>query len=200
VIKLRADAGDMQIRDYYHNNFRYDLLKFLPDSDVPYFGHTWQHDCGNLNRVASESRAAFLICLYFTVLVDQAMHAYFCQEYPKFEKLTRYPKFCHGLAQFHHNPREILLVPVKLDSVNQVNLESILKDGMELFVDEVTDFFQGYMPQVKADAFFKKLIHDPDVQIPLIFVLADQSRKEDIVFKTYKELQKAVKNAFPEVN
>ncbi len=60
-----------------------DLLKFLPDTDIPYFGHTWQYDCCNLNNVDSQSRAAFLICLYFTVLVDQAMHAHFIEDYAK---------------------------------------------------------------------------------------------------------------------
>ena len=153
-----------------------------------------------LEKLKSQSRAAFLICLYFTVLVDQAMHAHYSLDYPKFEELTRYPKFCYGLAQFHKNPREILYVPIKKGLANRENLESILKDGMELFVDEVTDFFQRYMPQIKADVFFKKLIYDPDVQIPLIFVLADESLKEDIVFKTYGELQKAVKNTFQDMN
>lgn len=186
----------MQIRDYYHKNYSHDLFRFLPDTSLPYFGHTWQHDCGNLKNVDSQSRAAFLICLYFTVLVDQAMHAHFIRDYPKFEGLTQYPKFCHGLAQFHQNPREILYVPVKNGLVNQEKLESLLRAGMELFVDEVTDFFQRYMPQIKTEVFFKKLIYDPDVQIPLIFVLADASLKDDIIFKTYKALKTEVQNRF----
>lgn len=190
----------MQIRDYYHSNYKDDLLKFLPNTRLLYFGHTWQYDCGNLNYVDSQSRAAFLICLYFTILVDQAMHAHFIKEYQKFKKLTQYPKFCHGLGQFQKNPKEILYVPVKEGLVNQEELESLLRAGMKLFVDEVIDFLYRYMLQIKADVFFKKLIYDPDVQIPLIFVLADESLKENIVFKTYEELQNAVKNAFPEMN
>jgi hypothetical protein len=186
----------MEMRNYYYNNYRDDLVKFLPDLSLPYFGHTWHYDCGNLNYVDSQSRAAFLICLYFTVLVDQAIHAHFIEDYVKFEKLTQYPKFCHGLAQFHHNPRELLYIPVKKALVNQEKLELLLKAGMELFVDEVTDFFQRYMPKIKADEFFKKLIYDPDVQIPLVFVLADENLKEDIVFKTYYELKKTIKNRF----
>ncbi len=184
----------MQIRDYYHNNYRDDLLKFMPQTGVPYFGHTWHQDCGNLCNVDPRFRAAFLICLYFTVLVDQAMHAHFNSDYPEFEKLTCYPKFCHGLAQFHHNPRELLYVPVKKGLVSQEKLESLLRSGMELFVDEVIDFFKRYMTQIKAEVFFKKLIYDPDVQIPLIFVIADENFKDDIVFKTYKALKTKVQN------
>jgi hypothetical protein len=172
------------------------LVKFLPDPSLPYFGHTWHYDCGNLNYVDSQSRAAFLICLYFTVLVDQAMHAHFSQEYPEFEKLTQHPKFCHGLAQFHKNPRAILYFPVKNGLANQEELESLLRPGMKLFVNEVIDFFQRYLPQIKADEFFKKLIYDPDVQIPLIFILADESLKEDVVYKAYEALIKVVKDRF----
>jgi len=188
----------MQIRNYYYKNFKDDLLGFLPDTRLPYFGHTWQHDCGNLNDVDSQSRAAFLICLYFTVLVDQTMHAHFIRDYPKFEKFTRYPKFCHGLAQFHKNPRDILYVPVKKGLVNRENIESLITHGMELFVDEVIEFLQDHMSHIKPEAFFEKLIYDPDVQIPLIFVLADNSLKEDIVFKAYEELKKAVKKHISE--
>jgi len=60
------------IRDYYNNQFRTDLAKFMPDARVPYFGHSWGSDCRNLDKIQIESRPAFLICLYFTVLVDQA--------------------------------------------------------------------------------------------------------------------------------
>ena len=50
------------------------------------------------------------------------------------------------------------------------------------------------MPQIKADVFFKKLIYDRDVQIPLIFVLADETLNKNIVFKTYKALKTEVQN------
>jgi hypothetical protein len=189
----------MNITDYYLNNFRDDLLKFMPSSRAPYFGHTWYNDCANLEEIGQNSRAQFLICLYFTVLVDQAMHSHYHQDYHRFEELTRYPKFCHGLGQFHKNPRDILSVPVENGLVSVKGLESLLKDGMKLFVDEVTDFFQRYMPHIKTEAFFKKLISDPDVKIPLIFVLADESLKEDIVFKTYEELRKAVNKRFSSI-
>ncbi len=83
-------------------------------SPVPYFGHGWPRNCREqLARLPSGNLARFLISLYFTVLVDQAMHAHFREQYPRFESLTRYPKFCHGLSQFQHNPRGILLGPVE---------------------------------------------------------------------------------------
>ena len=105
---------EMEIKDYYLNDFRSDLAHFMPDKRLPYFGHSWNYDCGNLKKVPSERRAVFLICLYFTVLMDQAMHSHYPSHYSRFEELTRYPKFCHGLGQFQKNPRAILSVPADI--------------------------------------------------------------------------------------
>lgn len=119
----------MTIRDYYCNNFRSELAAFMPDAQVPYFGHSWTYDCGNLDKIPSETRSAFLICLYFTVLVDQAMYTHFRTDYARFEELTRYPKFCHGLGQFQKNPRAILLTPLERGMVNKDKLVKELPAG-----------------------------------------------------------------------
>jgi len=180
------------IREYYIDKFREDLAVFMPDRQVPYFGHSWSYDCGNLNKIPVGSRPSFLICLYFTVLVDQAMHAHFRADYQQFEQLTRYPKFCHGLGQFQKNLREILSVPVEKGMVNQEEIEKILAEGMELFVKEVIDFFQKHMQNINPADFFEKLIYDSDVQIPLLIVMINPEMKEDIVVKTYEALRAAV--------
>ena len=164
----------------------------MPSRQVPYFGHNWSHDCGNLNKIPIASRPAFLICLYFTVLVDQAMHAHFSANYQQFEQLTRYPKFCHGLGQFQKNPRAILSVPVEKGIVNQQEIEKMLPDGMELFVNEVVDFFQQHMHNITPIDFFDKFIYDSDVHIPLLIVIVNPEMKEDIVVKAYEALQGAV--------
>lgn len=122
------------MREYYRNDFRSDLLRFLDSPQMPYFGHAWVHNCSRqLGRISNDRRAAFLICLYFTVLVDQAMHAHFRSAYAQFEALTRYPKFCHGLSQFQHNPRAILTVPVEQGAVRSSEIRDLLPAGMALF-------------------------------------------------------------------
>jgi len=184
------------IREYYNNNFREDLAEFMPDMQLSYFGHSWSHDCGNLNKIPTASRPAFLICLYFTVLVDQAMHAHFRAYYQKFEQLTRYPKFCHGLGQFHKNPRLILSVPVEKGMVNQQEIEKMLPNGMELFVNEVADFLQQHMKNIAPFEFFEKLIYDSDVQIPLIIVMTNPEMEKDIVVKAYEALRSSVEKKF----
>ncbi len=184
------------IRDYYHSQFRDDLVRFLPNRDVPYFGHSWAYDCRGLESVAEQNRPAFLICLYFTVLVDQAMHEHFRSQYSRFEALTRYPKFCHGLGQFHKNPREILVTPIEKGVVDKVALEALLAPGMALFVAEVVSFFRDHMPEITSSDFLDKLAYDCDVQIPEIFVSLDASTKNRTEYKAYRALRQAMENAF----
>ncbi len=163
----------MSIKEYYQNNFRQDLSCFMPDSKLPYFGHSWDYDCKGLEKILETNRAAFLICLYFTVLVDQGMYTHYRQYYAIFESLTRYPKFCHGLGQFQKNPRGILLIPVERNMVKKNEIESVLSEGMALFIDEVVDFCINHMPEIKAKDFFEKILYDSDVQIPLIVTMAN---------------------------
>jgi len=180
------------IRDYYRNQFRTDLATFMPDANAPYFGHSWASDCRNLDKIPVESRPYYLICLYFTVLVDQAMYTHYRADYEHFARLTQYPKFCHGLGQFQKNPRELLLVPVQKGIVNKDTMEKELSAGMELFIDEVVDFFQNYMTHMNPAEFFDKLIYDSDVQIPSLLVMINPEMKDDIVVQAYEALRIAV--------
>jgi len=180
------------IKGYYLNQFRADLTEFMPDKNVPYFGHSWGADCRGLNEIPIESRPTFLICLYFTIIVDQAMYAHYRSDYQHFAKLTQYPKFCHGLGQFQKNPRELLRVPVQKGMVGKNAIEKELPAGMELFVDEVVDFFKNYMTNIDPSEFFDKLIYDSDVQIPLLILMVNPEMKDDIVVKAYESLREAV--------
>jgi len=184
------------IRDYYHSQYQIDLVSFMPDTKVPYFGHSWSHDCCNLNKIPTKSRPHFLVCLYFTVLVDQAMYTHFRSDYECFAKLTFYPKFCHGLGQFQKNPRELLHVPVPKGMVNKNEMEKEISTGMELFIDEMVDFFQNYMTHINPVDFFDKLLYDSDVQIPLLIVMVNPEMKDDIVVQAYEALRAAVKRKF----
>jgi hypothetical protein len=186
------------MREYYLNQFETDLRTFLGDSAVPYFGHGWHYSCAEqLTQVIPEHRAQFLICLYFTVLADQAMYAHFIHRYSEFEKLTKYPKFCQGLSQFQLNPRGILLSPVKQQVLSSVELGRLLPEGMSLFVDEVIAFFRDHMPDLEPRAFFQKLLYDPDVQIPELLIMVDPSLKDDVVCIAYREMRRAVERALP---
>lgn len=165
----------------------------MGSSPVSYFGHSWAHTCRDqLARVPSENRAQFLICLYFTVLIDQAMHSHFAEHYQAFQRMTQYPKFCHGLSQFQHNPRGILNVPVEQGVVSAQAINQFLPDGMTLLVDETVAYFAEQLQAIEPRDFFKKLIYDPDIQIPLLVIIADPRLKDDVVCVAYRELKTAV--------
>jgi hypothetical protein len=191
--------GEILMKDYYRNDFRADLLKFLGSSQVPYFGHAWTHNCREqLAGIPAERRAPFLICLYFTVLVDQAMHAHFRSTYARFEGLTRYPKFCHGLSQFQHNPRAILTTPVEQGVVPAREVLDLLPPGMALFVSEVIEFLRDHMPDISPAVFFDRLLNDPDVELPVsLLSLLNPDMEEDVGCVAYKELRAAVARAVP---
>jgi len=188
----------MNIRQYYQSQFRHDIGRLTSDPNSPYFGHSWQVDCRGLESVPASDRAAFLVCLYFTVLVDQAMHAHYRKHYHTFETLTRYPKFCHGLGQFQKNPRNILLTPTEKGRVAKAEVDALLPEGMRLFVDEVIDFFSHHMPEIDYGDFFENLLYDPDVQIPLIVVLANPEMKADTGVLAYEEMKKAIEEKLKE--
>ena len=183
------------IESYYHNTFRLDIADFFRGSRMPYFGHAWSSNCRNqINKVKASNRPAFLVCLYSAVLVDQAMHAHFRQHYRKFADLTKYPKFCHGLGQFHHNPRDILSAPVDQGIVATQDVKGLLPAGMTLLVDEVGDFFKKHMPQIDPSDFFSELIFDPDVQITGILKAINPEIENSVVCLAYDALTEAVEH------
>lgn len=198
MVADQIDAPDANnFREYYLTEFRRDLIQFMPNQAAPYFGHSWSQDCRGLENIAQQKRALFLLCLYFTVLIDQAMHAHFSGSYSRFQELTRYPKFCHGLGQYQKNPRDILSVPNDKGLVDRGSLEADCQSAMDLFVNEVISFFREHMPYISASEFFEKLIYDADVQIPEIFILLEPNTKDHIEYKAYRALRRAVELAFP---
>lgn len=184
-----------QITRYYHGPFRDDLAKLLGNSRTQHFGQGWQRRCAGLERVLPANRPRFLMCLYFTVLVDQAMCAHYPQDYQEFESLTRYPKFCLGVNRQPQNPRTILTAPVEQRLVSADNLKRWAEPAMELFVSEVVEFFRDYMPQITSVEFFEMLLDDPDIQVPSDADLADESIAASTANLAYTSLQSAVEKA-----
>jgi hypothetical protein len=120
------------------------------------------------------------------------MHFHFREHYEAFSRLTQYPKFCHGLSQFQHNPRAILSLPVERGVVSAQAINELLPEGMTLFVDETAAFCSEHLQAVEPRDFFRKLVHDPDVQIPLLLTGMDPSLKYDVGYVAYEHLRTAV--------
>jgi len=133
---LAKRRDHMSIRDYYHRTFASDVSALVGEG-VPfgddvrhYFGHTWGIDCRGLDRVPKERQPDFLVCMYFTILVDQAIYTHYQGNYETFRRLTRYPKFCFGLGQFNLNPCGILSAPITQNLVEAAAVETLYMMGI----------------------------------------------------------------------
>ena len=161
----------MSLKTYYNQEFRSDLASLLRGFEpqeharILGVGHIWTHcGCAQLSQVSAERRPQFLACLYFTVLVDQAIHTHFGFASRRFEELTQYPKFRVGLGHaLHMNPALILTVPIQHHLVSEDAVRQIITEAMTLLVDETASFFRDHMPEIRATDFFTSILADPDI-------------------------------------
>jgi hypothetical protein len=66
---------------------------------------------------------------------------------------------------------------------------------MDLFVTEVDSFFRSHMPSMSAAEFFRRLVNDPDVQLPSLLVMLDASIRTSTEYRAYHALKDAVTHA-----
>jgi hypothetical protein len=160
----------MSLKNYYYQTFPSDLAHLFRGFDhhehtgILALGSIWAFsNCAQLTQVPADHRPQFLACLYFTVLVDQAMHTHFGWQARRFEELTRYPKFRVGLGHpAHMNPILIFEKPIHHSYVSADAIHQIIPEAIRLFVDETTSFFRDHMPEIQAADFFSRLLGDPD--------------------------------------
>lgn len=158
----------MNIREYYHRNFRNDLAVMfsgMDARDIRYrFGNDWMRECSLLPKVSLEQRAPLLVCLYFTILADQAMHSHFFQFHRRFEALTMYPKFLVGFGhEAHLNPVLVFTVPIQRRLVSEPSIRELIPDGMRMFVEETKDVLCRHMQEITLERFFERIMADTDV-------------------------------------
>jgi hypothetical protein len=188
----------MRLQDYYHNVFQQDLNALFhgirpPEARIVTLGYDWVDRCNLLTRVPLAHRPSFLVCLHFTVLVDQAMHAHFLFCYADFEKLTLYPKFRLGLGHpAYLNPIRIFEDPIRCNLVTESDIRALIHEGMFLFAAETDDFFNRHMPQISASDFFNRILADPDVAPGYYDDCADSSESLPLRQVVARELKKVV--------
>lgn len=184
------------IGDYYHQSFREDVRRFVGPELPTVFGTQSFGEGGGLDRVPNERWATFLVCLYFTVLVDQAMHAHFPDLHDKFQELTGYPRFVRGLRGDNLNPRVILDAPVDSGRISSRRMAEVIPGGMNLFVSEVVDFSRLHMPQLQPREFFGKLLKDPQVWISFL-IMDSPEFAESPVCRAFVALRQTLDKRIP---
>jgi len=75
--------------------------------------------------------------------------------------------------------------------VDAQEIRNQAKQDMELFVGEVMDFCQRFMPESWPREFFEKMVYDSDVRIPEIFPLLDSTVRTRVEYVVYRALVEA---------
>jgi hypothetical protein len=168
----------MKFEDYYTKQFEHDLRKFyatMPEGMRKHFPRSPESYSISMNFLVEpdlalkviplEDRPNFAVCLYFTALVDQAMHYHFQNSYEKFRRLTNYPKLtgaCPGACMymahptialkctnlFNSDPSEYINSRTETVERSQAILKPIVEEGIVYFLKDFPDFLRKYFPEI----------------------------------------------------
>ncbi len=145
----------MDITSYYNKQFGSDLLSIMNAKvysqekiSMTVFGHNkggfrkGQRLFKNFTH-----KEEFLICYFFTTLLDQAMYTELNNEYYEFKKLTKYPKIVGLLSSSNNNmPPEQLLLLASYWSRDLQQFQVSLKVFTKYFYKDIENFFQNKLP------------------------------------------------------
>lgn len=155
----------MSIKSYYHERFASHLSKMVVRHSPGHPGYVTHYEIENPQRgvrsLSIEDRPYFVLCLFFTVLIDQAMYAYGPGGHNSFKTLTKYPTW-GVLGGANSNPWGVIGVALCNKLVKEPAILNIADEAMQLFVDEVEDYFRKYLPQDSAKEFLAHMQADPD--------------------------------------
>jgi|SRR5271169_3121823 len=126
----------INIKDYYFASFVRDLDKVIGTNIPRFFGGSWKEQgCPELEAVTGEFRPAFVACLYFSVLIDQALCHHAHDVYTESRLFVLYPKFNPGPDPDKRNmpPRLILRFPLHCGLVSSEGLSLLAQSSADLF-------------------------------------------------------------------
>src|ERR1700722_15159785 len=154
----------MNVKDYYFGSFVGDLDTVIGTNRPRFFGGTWRsRGCSELGKVEKKCRPHFVTCLYYSVLIDQALCQHPHDEYKKSRLFVLYPKFNRGPDpdKRNMNPRVILRYPLHFGLVSSDALESLAKPAADLFVAELVETVEKLSSKVNLSNFFCRLENWP---------------------------------------
>jgi len=155
----------MTIKKYYHDRFASHLSKMVVCYSQGHPGHVTHYELENpqvgVLSLPAADRAYFIVCLFFTVLVDQAMYSYGPEGHTSFKTLAKYPTW-GVLGGANSNPWGVIGVALNNKLVKEAALIGIADEAMQLFVDELEDYFKKYLPKDSIKEFLAHMQEDSD--------------------------------------
>lgn len=157
------------LREYYYGSFQYDLenlkLPQLPKNQMYPAGGIasmrGDREQEFLRTLSPDRRASCVLCTFFSVMVDQAMHSYGGDALDTFSTLAGYPKF-GILGGWNSSPWHIIFESIEDDCVPESEIRKLATVAMELFVREVKEFFATHLPAQSAEEFLQLMGRDPE--------------------------------------
>jgi hypothetical protein len=179
---------------YYRNRFRNDINELRARDGIIHneLFRRWEIRVDWCNMLPAllehEQLHAFLLCLYFTVLIDQAVFTYYRDQYEQFARLTQYPHLVN-MRWNNINPLWALIEPLRTGQATTTIHYLLVPAAMKLYVEEVRYFFARFMPQIDATELFRRLLEDQDVKNPA-FLQGEEERQ--VAQDLYEVLSAAV--------
>lgn len=152
----------MNPKEYYYNRFRPQFNEWVSKLSLQGFVLGIYRNIPiqflrkeNLSHIPPKDYMSFYHALAYTVLIDQVMYTYFRKDYPKFEKMTRYPKIEYGLSNTYARPWDISHGGGGITTFEQF---------AEFFVVDIKQFFTDYRFETATWNTVKKaMLSDGDV-------------------------------------
>jgi hypothetical protein len=138
------------------------LEHMLKDPTALFFGGPdWHNVSSDLARISSENRERFALCLFMSVITDQALHAHFPNCFPAWQIATRFPKFGWTGFGFHNeNPVKIVSVAEASGLLDVACMSALIPTFVELFAEQIRTFFLSQKLGVEPADFFRAVVSD----------------------------------------
>jgi hypothetical protein len=175
----------MNIIKYYEHQFQIDLTFLLNSTETKQdrlsivslidtmSASGFYGDVQNAFK-ALDDKPSFLICYFYTVLIDQAIHSYSKVLHHDFEKIAGYPKFVGILSSYWHNfePSLLLLIAIKyikeeenFNNKFEIFTRYILNDYIVFFKDIFPKYTLLLSNKSKIDSALNSIFYDITISL-----------------------------------
>jgi len=153
----------MDILEYYKSDFKQDLnllihsttrkqdrisiVSLIETMNAPDFYGVVQDSFKTL-----KNKSSFLICYFYSVLFDQAIHSYDRKLHFDFDKIAGYPKFVGILSSYWSNFNPLLLLLISTSHIkDKENSINDFKIFTHYILSDYIDFFYNIFPKYTSE-------------------------------------------------
>ena len=194
----------MELKDYFHNKFKYDLRRIVVGKRATGFekeyiffgGHEWSHFAHDMQVIPQEERhPLFILSLFMIILTDQALYTYEKDLYPMWRQSTGFPNFGHwGFGPHNENPLWILAKAGTHDELRVRTIE-LIPEFVKFLIEETERYFeQIFATKIDMSKYFTEILNDNAYKISSHKPEAEELRNSQSVATFKKCFEDELKN------